>query len=54
MSPDEAAVVRNTSTPAVPEPTHDMVAREMVTRHLQAREDKVRQELETLQVCHTI
>ncbi|GFR76234.1 malignant fibrous histiocytoma-amplified sequence 1-like protein [Elysia marginata] len=47
---EELTVVRNTSTPAVPEPTHLEIVQEMVTQHLSTRENKVREELQHLKV----
>ena len=46
---DNANVVRNTSTPAVPEPTHDEIVRELVQGHQANHEDKIRKELDSLQ-----
>ena len=47
---DVPGVVRNTSTPAVPEPTHSEIVQEMVALHMSTRENKVREELQHLKV----
>ncbi|GFO09460.1 malignant fibrous histiocytoma-amplified sequence 1-like protein [Plakobranchus ocellatus] len=47
---EDLGVVRNTSTPAVPEPSHSEIVQEMVAQHLNEKETKVRDELQLLKV----
>ena len=49
-NPEELDIVRNTSTPAMPEPSHSEIVQEMVALHLSMRENKVREELQLLKV----
>ncbi|XP_035826744.1 malignant fibrous histiocytoma-amplified sequence 1 homolog [Aplysia californica] len=46
---DEAAIARNTSTPAVPEPPQNEVVKDLVNKHLKNHEEKIQEELESLQ-----